>query len=145
MKVHFPRKLAAEFRKTARSGFPKERYAILLGAANGASVHIDMLFIPDTQEYWAKESHICVPNGWWDKAEQMANQFELKIVGDLHSHCANPKLTLDCSPSEKDWEHASEVGPVHGVMTLQKHASGRITSKVRFWPSDIEKVETRVT
>ena len=145
MRVTYSRRLIDKFKAEAKRIYPKEAFAVLLGKRAGEMVRIDQLYIPDAQERLCTAT--CVPRAdlWLNQARLLAATIGVDVLGEIHSHSEDHTFKHDVAPSEDDWTRAGQLeSATHGVCSLRKYPSGRMSARVRFWPSRLGIAE-RVT
>lgn len=151
MRVILPQKQIDKFKKVCKAAFPNERYALLLGR-NGENVHIVTdIFIPEEQEPYSTNIEIVPQSAWFYDAQKLAEEKDVIILGDIHSHCIDRKgnKDVDSSPSEADWDGggwlcsiSSLKNPVFGILSVYETKVGHRT-RLRLWPK-IEKIAVRL-
>ena len=134
MTIKISRRLLDHFRREAKRIFPKEAYAALLGESKGGVVKVTQLFFPEDQERYATKKNIPYSNTWLTKATVAARLVGLGVLGEIHSHPENSRFEHDAAPSQDDWERASDASTVHGICSIRKYPSGRIITRIKFWP-----------
>jgi hypothetical protein len=137
-----PKTLAEEFKTAAKSAFPREEYAIILGTATKGGVYRPsfLYFPPDTSEY-ATTDIVFIQEHWWRSAKKAAKDQNLLLLGDCHSHPYPSDWVPDktAGPSAADLDHGAFLVrktrrkyPIMGVMALYPSARG-MESSLRFW------------
>jgi hypothetical protein len=105
--VEFPRTLADEFKIYAKTAFPREEYAIILGTVSKSGVYrpVSLYFPPDTVLH-SSENHVHPQPEWWQAARKEAKARGLSLLGDIHSHAYPADWVPDktCSPSAADMD-----------------------------------------
>ncbi len=138
MTVKCSRRLLNHFRREAKRAFPKEAFAVLIGTVRGDVVEVTQIYIPDHQRDAATPHKITVSNSWVDQARSLAKLSGEIVLGDIHSHtptCARSRWREDGAPSQGDWKVATDY--IHAICTVYKYTSGRMVSRVSFWPSNL--------
>ncbi len=142
IKVLFPPKLSQKFYKVARSAFPNEEYAILLGKKTPEGFQIDHLYFPSERLNDLSPDYVNVQPNWFETAQEMAGMLKLEVLGDIHSHCYEEiDSHAGTDPSEADWEYAEQKRILSGgkyrlmgiVRVLKK--GDKLSCRTRFWPA----------
>ena len=140
--VKFPTKLSKKFYQKAKTAFPNEEYAILLGKKTPTGFRVDHLYFPTERLNDQHPEHVNAKMNWFETAQEMANTLNLEVLGDMHSHCY---YEIDgfagTDPSEADWEWAESLKLISGgkyrllgiVRLLEK--GGKTRCATRFWPA----------
>ena len=135
IKVCVGRGVIAEFKKEAKSSFPKETFAYLLGRDAGTTVEIEELFTPRDVDEWCTENSVTVSDEWMPAAKKHAADHGLKVVGDIHSHPfrygETGKMKPGCAPSEEDIDSGMRM--ISAICQVQQCKGGKLIASVRFW------------
>src|SRR3954462_13590884 len=107
--IQVSEKITEEFKAKAKTSFPNEAFAYLLGHVDDDKIVIDTLFYPTEVDSHCTPHHVNVQQGWRREAQREAKRTDTQIVGDIHSHpyVYDPKKCsrlCDTSPSETDWD-----------------------------------------
>lgn len=102
----------------------------------------EILICPRERTIKATQWIIVPDENWLREVEKRAEEDDLVVVGDIHSHCSQNSDGFNCetAPSEGDWAAVpryqylfSGTYTFMAVMALHKSAV-KIRSKVGFWP-----------
>lgn len=137
-----PKKLVDRFKRAAKSVFPREEYAILIGRRHPDSVYeiFDLYFPPDRADY-CTETNVMPQDHWFDGAEEYAQKLGHYVIGDIHSHCyeISDLGAVGAEPSGEDWvsnheiKSYSKTHDIFAVCSINKRGK-KYYSNVQFWP-----------
>ena len=124
--------------------FPKEAYGLLLGTLAGDSVHVDDIWTPSeasARKNFRRRSVFFDPE-WVHELKDFAQEEELMIVGDFHSHpYRNVELSVEPIQSSYDIDMGGKHA-VFGVVNVVETATGRLSTRLRWWGLSL-KVKVR--
>lgn len=145
--VEFPRSLADEFKIYAKTAFPREEYAILLGTATKSGVYRpEALYFPPDTHLFSTAEWVDPQDSWWREARKEARRLNLSILGDLHSHCYLPDWVPDktAGPSAPDLVRGSylrrktrRARPIFGICSVYPSDRGH-EAIFRFWAATVQ-------
>jgi proteasome lid subunit RPN8/RPN11 len=142
-----PRRLEREFKRYAKTVYPREACGFLLGTVAGSSVTIDEFWYPDREEV-AKFSTPTQISGegwtlWLVEATEYARENDLRVCGDIHVHPNAIGVLEDRVPSETDLDTSAKWSPlVTGICTVALLKGGRLRASVR-WHGPMVPVEVK--
>lgn len=148
MEIIVARKAMEKFKRSARSEYPVEEFAVLLGEINQDQVKIKDVYFPVDRKKCSSSGAVQVRLSWFNEAQ---DQTGLLAIGDIHSHCLTQKeRDVQHEPSQSDWDSAYAIYNngtpqycVFGICRIMKANSGRLRATIRFWPLPTP-VSTRV-
>jgi hypothetical protein len=129
-----------KFRWAAVSAFPKETYALLLGREHKVSknrylVSVDYVFVPDDVDKHSTEEEVILQSHWDEEAAELAYEYDLQVVGDIHTHPRKYSDFLgylkDASPSEGDFRWG--WGGICGICVVAEQKDGRLRTRTKFY------------
>lgn len=133
MKVAVVEREVAKFKEYCKAGFPYERFGVLLGVMSEDKWNfmVSRIWMPDedSTKKWCKKDRVYVPDEWWAEAQDEAEEHELMVVGDVHSHCFEGPS--DGVRSERDLRY-SQWWAIEGVVVVWPTRT-RLVSRVRWW------------
>lgn len=137
MLVTLDKKEARKLKKYLKSMYPKEGCGFLLGSETKKETLINYIFIPEDQEPHCFESYINVKESWWNEADELAKDFNLNVVGFIHSHPDFKDTSLsECDLAMTDYVHQklkNIKSPIMGVVGIYK-TQHRMMTKIGLWP-----------
>ena len=143
--VEIRRRIIERFKIEAKRAWPREAFAYLIGHNVGDLVVIEDLYIPDDVDCFNNETSVYPQLHWMAEARVQAEDDEMEIVGDIHSH---PYTFAQCSgalgetiPSEGD--HAEGWDGICGICVVSEQKSGGLKARARFYGPTF-KVETKL-
>ncbi len=132
--VEVSRPLLERFKREAKTAFPRETFAYLLGQDAGDQVHIEDLWFPEDVHVHSSEDMVDVQPHWEFEAGAHAREEGLEVVGDIHSHPFRRRETQGTvpgrEPSEGDLERG--VRRLTGICTVVESKRG-LRASIRFW------------
>lgn len=140
--VKFPKRLVAQFKKQAKAAFPHETWAALLGTerVNGSrSMEVCSLFVPESVSKHCKTATIDMQHGWFTEAQEYAQENDIVLLGDIHSHpytydilkASHYKL-LDRTLSEPDLDYTRWDG-LSAIMVVEEYRPFKLRARYRIW------------
>jgi len=140
VKVIVPSEITNEFKKKAKSVFPNEAFAYLLGHDENDVVVVDELFFPKDVDSFCTPTHVLMQWAWEKEAKRRAKKIGCKIVGDWHSHpYTHDELTIekrrvDLAPSQQDWEAFQQNKlQLMGLCVVTETKNKRLRTQMKFW------------
>lgn len=134
MKIRILKGWLDQFKFEAKSLYPKECYAILLGKRKDDRVTVEHVIFPDLDGTHSSSDSVTIQGKWYQHAEKVAALKGLEVVGDIHSHCRESDKHVDeHAPSQVDWEQLGHEGRVLGICAITKLPSGQMRASIEFW------------
>lgn len=140
MQVKFKKGLGERFVTKAKKDFPAEHLVALLGKQTGEESYVvEAILEPNEDEITVDPAGnwIDVEDKFIKRAEKVAADLGLLLLGDLHSHCYITEERSDPVPSFIDFERFRH-GPlkkflIFGICELRKYKSGKVYKTFSFW------------
>lgn len=140
MTVVTPISVRRQFSTNAKTAYPNENFAFLLGSIEGDVYKVQKLYFPPIKTTPDKVI-FNIPKEL-KIAKSMAETLGLELLGDIHSH---PGF-YDTSPSELDWDNTSIFmnyyvkSPIMGIVGVYKAKNGKLRTRLRYWSWIKEKI-----
>lgn len=132
-----PPAIIREFKARAKTAFPKETWALMLGTIAGDHAHVDELYWPDDVDRFATNCQVSEQPHWFAEAQEQAKESDLVICGRLHSHPYERDeadfLVTDRAQSEGDLDSPGSRYLISGVCVVQELKAKRLRASMRFW------------
>lgn len=139
--------LINSFQKKAKTFFPNECFAFLLGCGENDKIIAKEFYYPNDLENHCRPNCVYVQDKWIKEVKQYARKNKFIVSGSLHSHPYSlselknriPHLP-DRSPSEADYD--LDWGLV-GICVITETKCHQLRARTRFWaPMPQVKVKT---
>jgi hypothetical protein len=135
--IQVSEKITEEFKQKAKTSFPNEAFAYLMGHTDEDKIVVDNLFYPTDVESHCTPQYVHTQHSWRSEAKREAKRNGKQIVGDIHSHPYRYDKTKsgrlsDTSPSETDWNGVYD-GEISAICVVQQIKDGRLRARVKFW------------
>lgn len=147
IKLKIKKSVTQDFKKLAKSLYPKELFAVLLGHDCGTLIEIEDLYVPENIDRHTTKFGFEIKPEWWFYAHEKAKEEDLKIVGDIHSHCFDEfesagRVKLEPTPSEVDINYG--LMHISGICLITRGPTGRLRSRIRMWGPQVQVLEEYV-
>ena len=145
LRLQIPARIIRQFKKLAKTQFPKEAYAFVLGKESPTTLKVEELWIPEDLTAYTTRSSVSLPKHWYTDAWEYAQEHDLDPLGDIHSHpfshkeCEIHPGRPEAVPSEADFK--TWTSGVNGICVVTEGKTGRLRANIRFWGPMVPFIE----